>query len=101
VNDIKFNVLGTRGMISIDTSGNNMIREITDNRSFNPDVIVQNSIFSKPKGFAFESIRCFIDCIMDGSEFPVTVYDAANTSLAILAVMESAKTRTPVEVRYL
>jgi hypothetical protein len=28
------------------------------------------------------------------------VQDAANTSLAILAIMESAKTRTPVEVAY-
>lgn len=100
LNDIKFNVLGTKGMISIDASNHNMIQQFTDHKVVVPDVIVQNSIFGRPKGFAFESIRGFVDCILEGSEFPVTVYDAANTSLAILSIMESAKTRTPVEVQY-
>ncbi|MDR1903617.1 MAG: Gfo/Idh/MocA family oxidoreductase [Treponema sp.] len=50
-----------------------------------------------PRGFAFESIRSFADCILSGDEFKVTLEDAANTSLA---VMESAKKRMPVEVEY-
>lgn len=62
--------------------------------------ISRQTIFGKPKGFAFESIRGFVDGILEGTEFPVTMKDAANTSLAILAIMESAKTRTPVEVQY-
>lgn len=100
LNDIKFNVLGTKGMISIDASNHNLIQQYTDDKVLVPDVIVQNTIFGKPKGFAFESIRGFVDCILSGNEFPVTIYDAAYTSLAILAIMESAKTRTPVEVQY-
>ncbi len=100
VNDIKFNILGTKGMISIDASNHNLIQQYTDDKVTIPDVLVQNSIFGKPKGFAFESIRAFVDCILDGSEFPVTIYDAANTSLALLAIMESARTRTPVKVQY-
>lgn len=100
VNDIKFNVLGTKGMIAIDASNHNMIQQYTDDKVIVPDIMVQNSIFGKHRGFAFESIRGFVDCILDGSEFPVSVYDAANTSLGILAIMESAKTRTPVEVQY-
>lgn len=100
VNDIKFNVLGTKGMISIDASNHNLIQMYTDEKVVVPDVIVQNSIFGEPKGFAFESIRKFVDCIINDTEFPVTVVDAANTSIAILAIMESAKTRMPVEVKY-
>jgi predicted dehydrogenase len=100
INDIKFNILGTKGMIEIDASNHRMIQIFSDNKVIVPDIIVQNSIFGKPKGFAFESIRCFVDCILDGSDFPVTIYDAANTSLAILAIMESARTRMPVEVKY-
>ncbi len=100
VNDIKFNVLGTKGMIAIDASNHNMIQQYTDHKVSVPDTIVQNSIFGKPRGFAFESIRGFVDCILDESEFPVSIYDAANTSLAILSIMESAKTRTPVDVQY-
>ena len=100
VNDIKFNILGTKGMISLDVSNHNMIQEYTDHKVVVPDVIVQHSIFGFPKGFAFESIRGFVDCILSGQEFPVTVYDAANTSLALLAIIDSAQKRMPVEVRY-
>ena len=100
VNDIKFNILGDKGMVSIDASNHNLIQMYTDNKVTVPDVIVQNHIFGTPKGFAFESIRAFVDCVLSDTEFPVTVYDAANTSLAILAIMESAEQRMPVEVKY-
>lgn len=100
VNDIKCTLLGTEGMVSIDASHHNMIQKYTDTAVTVPDVIVQHSIFDVPKGFAFESIRTFVDRVLDGRPFPLTLEDAAHTSLAILAVMESAKTRMPVEVQY-
>jgi len=100
VNDIKFNVLGEKGMISIDASNHNLIQKYTDDKVTVPDVLVQNHIFGKPKGFAYESIHGFVDCMLSGADFPVTIKDAANTVLAILAIMESAKTREPVEVEY-
>ncbi|MDO5135818.1 MAG: Gfo/Idh/MocA family oxidoreductase [Eubacteriales bacterium] len=100
VNDIKFNITGDKGMIAIDASNHNLIQKYTDEKVVVPDIIVQDSIFGKPKGFAFESIRGFVDCLLDGTEFPVTLRDAANTSLAILAIMESAQKREPVEVKY-
>jgi len=99
LNDIKFNVLGTKGMISIDASNHNLIQKYTDERVSVPDIIVQNNIFGYPKGFAFESIRSFIDCVLSGDDFRVSIFDAANTSLALLSIMESARTRMPVEVR--
>lgn len=100
LNDIKCNLLGTKGMISIDASNHNLIQMYTDEKVTVPDILVKNMIFGKPKGFAFESIGAFVDCILSGTEFPVTVYDAANTSLSILAIMESAEIRMPVEVKY-
>lgn len=99
VNDIKCNLLGTKGMISIDASNHNMIQKYTDDKVEVPDVIVQNHIWGQPKGFAFESIRSFVDCLYADKEFPLTLYDAANTSLTILAIMESAKNRMPIEVK--
>ena len=100
INDIKFNITGEKGMIAIDASNHNLIQKYTDEKVVVPDILVQNSIFGNAKGFAFESIRGFVDCILDGKEFPVTMRDAANTSLAILSIMESAKTRMPVEIQY-
>ena len=100
VNDIKFNVLGTKGMIALDVSNHNLIQMYTDEKVTVPDVLVQNHIFGNPKGFAFESIRSFVDCLLTGEEFHVSLEDAANTSLAILAIMESAEKRMPVDVEF-
>ena len=100
VNDIKFTVLGTKGMVTIDASNHNLIQQYTDDRVTVPDMLVQHSVQGVPKGFAFESIRTFVDRMIDGKEFPVSIKDAANTSLALLAVIESAKKREPVDVVY-
>jgi predicted dehydrogenase len=100
LNDIKFTMLGDKGVINLDVSSHNLIQKYTDEKVQVPDIVVQHSVFGSPKGFAFESIRGFVDCVLSGAEFPVTIQDAANTSLALLAVMESAETRTPVEVNY-
>jgi predicted dehydrogenase len=100
VNDIKFNILGDKGMISLDVSNHNLIQMYTDEKVTVPDMVVQHSIFGYPKGFAFESIRSFVDCILSGEEFHVSIKDAANTSLALLAVIESAKKRMPIDVQY-
>ncbi len=100
VNDIKFNLLGTRGMIAIDASNHNLIQKYTDKTVEVPDILVKHSIFDEPKGFAYESVRSFVDRMIDGRDFAVSLQDAANTSLALLAVMESARTRQPVEVAY-
>lgn len=100
VNDIKFTILGDKGMISIDASNHNMIQKYTDNEVIVPDVIVQNTIFGQHKGFAFESIRSFVDCLVSGQEFHVSLREAAYGVLTILSIMESAKTRMPVEVDY-
>lgn len=100
VNDIKLNILGDKGMIAVDASNHNMIQKYTDSDVTVPDVIVQNKIFGQPKGFAFESIRAFVDCLLSGEEFPVTMEEAAMGVLAILAIMESSKTRMPVDVDY-
>lgn len=100
VNDIKCNILGTKGMMAIDASNHDMVQMYTDDKVTVPDTIVQNSIFGQPKGFAFESIRSFVDCLIAEEPFHVSIEDAARASLVILAIMESSKTRMPVDVDY-
>ncbi len=100
-NDIKFNITGDRGMINLDLSNSQLIERFTEQKNDRPDVLVQHFIHGKARGFAFESIRHFIDHLVSGEEFLVSLEDAANTSLVILAIMESAKTGVPVKVRSL
>ncbi|NMB46660.1 MAG: Gfo/Idh/MocA family oxidoreductase [Firmicutes bacterium] len=100
VNDLKFNITGTKGMINLDLSNSQMIERFTQEKSDRPDVLVQHFVHGKPKGFAYESIRHFVDCLVSGEEFLVSIDDAANTSLVILAILESAATGKPVKVQY-
>jgi predicted dehydrogenase len=101
VNDIKFNMTGDRGMINLDLSNSQLIEKFTETKSTRPDVLVNHFVHGKAKGFAYESIRHFIDRLISGEDFLVSLEDAANTSLAILAIMESARTGMPVKVRHL
>jgi len=101
INDIKFNLTGSRGMINIDLSNSQLIERFTEKESDRPDVLVRHFLHGKAKGFAYESIRSFIDKLLSGEDFLVSLEDAANTSLVILAILESAKTGLPVKVRYL
>lgn len=98
INDIKFNMVLENGKIDVDGSSHNMIQISSDEKTFVPDVIVSNFIFDRCKGFAYESIRSFIDKLWSGEKFFVSLTDAANTSLAILKLMESAEKGVPVEV---
>jgi Predicted dehydrogenases and related proteins len=98
INDIKFNMVLEHGKIDIDASSHNMIQISTDEKTFVPDVLVSNFIFDRCKGFAYESIRSFIDKLWTGGDFLVSLKDAANTSLAILKLMESSEKGCPVVV---
>ena len=100
LNDFKFNILGSKGMVAIDASNHNLIQKFTDTRAEVPDILVRNTVHGQVKGFAYESIRSFVDKICSGEEFIVSMEDAAKTSLAILSIMKSAEMRMPVEVEY-
>lgn len=100
VNDIKCNLCGDKAMIAIDASNHNLIQFYSDEKVAVPDIIVRNQIHGRVKGFAYESIRSFVDKLASDEPFVVSLEDAARTSLAILAIMESAKRRMPVDIDY-
>ncbi|MDR1633896.1 MAG: Gfo/Idh/MocA family oxidoreductase [Bifidobacteriaceae bacterium] len=100
VNDIKFSLLGDRGLLNIDASSHTMVQKFVDGRFEVPDTIVSHSIFGTPKGFVFESIRSFVDALASGEEFHVPLADAARVSLGVLAILESARTRQPEDVEW-
>ena len=100
VNDIKCTLTGDRGMVAIDASNHNLIQFFSHEKVTVPDILVRNQIHGRVKGFAYESIRSFVDKLALDEPFTVSLEDAARTSLGILAIMESARTRMPVEVDY-
>lgn len=100
VNDFKCSVMGTKGQVNINASNHNLIQIATDECMQIPDVMVTNMVFDKCKGLSYESIRDFVDRLVDGKEFRVTLEDARRTALAIIAIHESADTGKIVDVVY-
>lgn len=99
-NDIKCSLCGSEAMLSIDASSHDLIRLYSDQKASVPDILARNEIHGHVKGFAYESIRSFADCLLNDRPFVVGLEDGARTSLAILAIAESARTRRPVSVDY-
>ncbi|HSV31374.1 MAG TPA: Gfo/Idh/MocA family oxidoreductase [Atribacteraceae bacterium] len=99
-NDIKLNILGERGMINMDLTGNQAFERYLPEKSDHPDILIMPTVHGKPMGFAYESIRDFVDRLRSGEEFLVGFEDGYRVSKVILAIMDSARDRLPVVVDY-
>ncbi len=100
VNDFRFSILCTKGMVSLDLSSHNLISMVDEDKAYTPDILVSNTVFGRCKGLSYESIRDFVDRLVDGQEFRVTMEDARRTAIALLAIHESAEKGIPIEVKY-
>ncbi len=99
-NDIKLNILGSKGMFNMDLTGNRAIERFLETRSDHPDILVMPTIHGKPMGFAHESIRDFVDKLVDGKDFIAGFEDGYRVSQVILSILDSASQRMPVSVEY-
>lgn len=100
INDIKLNITGSKGMLNVDPTNSRVIEKFTEHSYEQPDYLVRHSVHGKYKGFAYESIRHFIDQLVSGEDFYVTLEDAYHTTIVVQTLLESAKTRTPIVVEY-
>ena len=100
VNDFRFSIMGTEGMVNLNLSNHDLITFADQEKIMVPDILVSNFVFGKCKGLSYESIRHFIDRMVDDQEFRVTLEDSRKTCIAILAIIESAEKGIPVEVTY-
>lgn len=98
VNDFKFYLLCSDGAFNINGSSHDLLQVTDHNRTITQDILVKNYVFDRCRGFAYESIRSFIDKLVSGDEFHVSINECANVSLALLATMESAESNQPVVI---
>jgi predicted dehydrogenase len=100
VNDFKVNILGSQGMINMDLTNNQLIERYLPDSSDHPDCIVKPQVFDRHVGFAYESIRDFVDCLALGRQVKVGLEDGLRVTRVVLAIMESAREGRPVTVQY-
>lgn len=96
--DLKCSIVGAHGAVYIDGSHHRMLQKYTREEAALPDTFVLPTIHGKPTGFATESIRHFIDCVVDGKEPMVGAQEGLAVTKAIVAIEQSAKTGEPVSV---
>jgi predicted dehydrogenase len=99
VNDFKVNILGSKGMINMDLTNNQLIERYLETSSDHPDCLVKPHVRDRHVGFAYESIRDFVECLSSGRPVVAGLEDGLAVTKVVLAIMESASSRTPVTVR--
>jgi len=100
LNDFKVNILGSKGMINIDLTHNQLIERYYESASDRPDVLDGPLIRGRHVGFVYESVRHFVECLAEGKPVEATLDDGIRVSKVILAILESASKREPVTVNY-
>jgi predicted dehydrogenase len=99
-NDIKLNILGSDGMYNMDLTHNQAIERFLKDKSDHPDIIIMPTVHGKPSGYAYESIRDFIERLYSEEDFIVDFNDGYKVSKVILSIIKSAELREPMEVDY-
>lgn len=97
--EFKVELVGDKGHVMADLSGNRMLQKYSaaEGASY-PDVIGNPMVHGTVVGFTVESIRHFVDCVVNDTEPIVTGADGLAATRVICAIEESVKTGMPVDV---
>jgi predicted dehydrogenase len=96
--DFKCEIIGSEGAVYMDGSSHHAIQKYTTDKASNPDVFAAPVIHDKQMGFAVESIRHFVDCVVNDKELMVTGEDGLEATKIISAIRESSKKGEPVNL---
>lgn len=96
--DFKCQVICSGGAIYMDLSGHRAIQKYTKEDVSYPDVLVAPVVYDKQMGFAAESIRHFVDCVVNNKEPMVTGEDGLIATKIISAIRESSESGEPVQL---
>jgi predicted dehydrogenase len=94
--DLKCELVGDRGAFYIDGSHHRALEIQTAEQSSYPDMLVMPTVFDRPVGFAYQSIRHFVDCLANDEQPVATGDDGLAVTRIICAMEESARTGMPV-----
>jgi predicted dehydrogenase len=96
--DLKCELVGDKGAFYIDGSHHRALEIQTGERSEYPDVLVMPTVFEQLVGFSYQSIRHFVDCVVNDQPPMATGEDGLAATRVICAMEESARTQAPVDV---
>jgi predicted dehydrogenase len=98
--NLKFELLGSKGSIYINTSDHRAIQKFTHESASLPDVLGITFSGDAPRmsGFVLEAISRFVDAVADNQPMLATGEDGLVVTRILTAVIESAKSGRPVDL---
>ena len=93
-------ILCEKGMHNINFSNNRACDTFTEsrNRVQARDLYAENMVYGKLKGFCFDSILHFLDCVETGSKPIVTAHDGIENVRTLEAMSKSLELGRPVDI---
>ena len=84
----------------MDLTNNQAVERYLESSGDHPDFLVKTRVQEKPVGFAYESIRSFIDALAHDRPVLSSLEDGIKVLQVIFALFESAESGRPVDVNY-
>jgi predicted dehydrogenase len=98
VKDFTFELLGDQGAIYVDAANNRTIQKFTQDKGSFPDLFAVVRSQRGEIGFVHESIRYFVDSVLDGKPPLADSNDGLKNTEILCAILESCRTHLPVEL---
>ena len=98
VNDIKMNILGSKGMLDLDLTNNGQVRRFLPDRYDEPDTLVKPEVHGKHPGFAHVAIADFVERLWRDEPFITDLDDGVQVTKDVLAILESARNHSAVRL---
>jgi len=100
INDIKFTLLCTKGMVNMDASSHNFYQMFTEEKVENPDFLIRPKIHDALLGYATESIRSFIRSLYFDRDFVVDFDHSVDVNRVLFAIQRSTQSKSPETIVY-
>ncbi len=98
--NFKMEVLGSEGVLYINTSDNRTVEKYTRDSVSLPDVLgfTLDANSARMSGFVLEAIARFVDAVVDDKPVLATGAEAALVTRVLCAIEESARTGQPIDL---
>jgi len=98
VKDFLVEILGDKGAFYVDGANNRTVQKYTADKYSFPDLFAVNSNPRCPSGFVFESIRYFVDAVLDTRQPLATVEDGFENTKILCGIEEAAKSGNSIQM---
>jgi len=96
--DFKLDLVGSDGAVNVDVSHNRTVQKYTRDKATYPNTLTLYEVEGQKLGFVLDSIRYWVDCVVEDRQPRVGLDDGLLNTLVLCAAEQSARTGLPVDI---